>query len=106
MLCSQFYILNKFSKVFHFTKKKKYNILSFLARVTTFNIPQLPAPPVPPDNIVTEQDRHVQLQYEQWLNHQHQLLTQQLKYYETEVQKLRKVRKVSHGFCVCLAIVS
>lgn len=37
----------------------------------------------------------MQLQYEQWLNHQHQVLTQQLKYYETEVQKLRKVRKVS-----------
>lgn len=43
---------------------------------------------------MNEQDRQIQLQYEQWLNHQHQVLTQQLKYYETEVQKLRKIRKV------------
>lgn len=66
----------------------------FIARVATFNISQIPAPPTPPENIVNEQDRQIQLQYEQWLNHQHQVLTQQLKYYETEVQKLRKIRKV------------
>lgn len=60
----------------------------------TFNIPQLPAPPAPPENIITEQDRQVQLQYEQWLNHQNQILGQQLKFYETEVQKLRKLKKV------------
>ncbi|XP_024945171.1 histone-lysine N-methyltransferase 2C isoform X3 [Cephus cinctus] len=62
-------------------------------RIATFNIPHMPAPPAPPDNIVNEQDRQIQLQYEQWLNHQDQILSQQLKYYETEVQKLRKIRK-------------
>jgi len=69
-------------------------LLIYLARVATFNIPQIPAPPTPPENIVNEQDRQMQLQYDQWLNHQNQVLTQQLKYYEAEVQKLRKIRKV------------
>lgn len=54
----------------------------------------LPAPPLPPENIVSEQDRQAQVLYEQWLNNQNAILTQQLKYYETEVQKLRKIRKV------------
>lgn len=49
---------------------------------------------------MNEQDRQMQLQYEQWLSHQQQILTQQLKYYETEVQKLRKIRKVSKIFQV------
>lgn len=70
-------------------------ICSIIARVATFNIPQIPAPPTPPEVILNEQDRQAQLQYEHWLNNQHQVLTQQLKYYETEVQKLRKMRKVS-----------
>lgn len=61
--------------------------------VPPFNIPLLPAPPLPPEHIVTEQDRQTQIHYEQWLNHQNQILTQQLKYYETEVQKLRKIKK-------------
>jgi len=60
-----------------------------------FNIPQKPAPPTPPENIVNEQDRQIHANYEQWLNNQHQILTQQLKYYEAEVQKLRKIRKVN-----------
>lgn len=60
-----------------------------------FNIPQIPAPPTPPENIVNEQDRQMQLQYEQWLNHQDQVLKQQLHYYEGEIQKLRKTRKVN-----------
>lgn len=63
-------------------------------RVPSFNASLLPAPPLPPEHIVTEQDRQIQLHYEQWLNHQNAVLTQQLKYYETEVQKLRKIRKV------------
>ncbi|CAD6215553.1 GSCOCG00000363001-RA-CDS [Cotesia congregata] len=63
------------------------------ARVATFNIPQLPAPPAPPEVISSEQDRQVQLQYELWLHNQQQILLQQQKYYETEVQKLRKSRK-------------
>lgn len=66
----------------------------FTARVAPFSIPQIPAPPTPPEVILNEQDRQAHLQYEHWLNNQHQVLTQQLKYYETEVQKLRKMRKV------------
>lgn len=50
-------------------------------------------PSLPPDSIVTEQDRQMQMQYEQWLNSQENLLTDQRKYYETEVSKLRKSRK-------------
>ncbi|XP_075232135.1 uncharacterized protein LOC142330615 [Lycorma delicatula] len=62
-------------------------------RVPLFNAPVLPSPPLPPDVIITEQDRQVQIQYETWLNNQNQIVTSQLKYYETEVQKLRKIRK-------------
>ncbi|KAJ8921946.1 hypothetical protein NQ315_008580 [Exocentrus adspersus] len=62
-------------------------------RVQMFNANLAPAPPLPPENIVTEQDKQSQLLYEQWLNHQNNVLTQQLRYYETEVQKLRKSRK-------------
>ncbi|KAJ9589925.1 hypothetical protein L9F63_016948, partial [Diploptera punctata] len=61
--------------------------------IALFNAPVLPAPSLPPENIMTEQDRQTQQQYEQWLNHQNQILTSQLKYYETEVSKLRKHRK-------------
>jgi hypothetical protein len=64
-------------------------------RVPLFNAPHLPAPPLPPENITTEQDRQTQLHYEQWLSHQNQIVSSQLKYYETEVSKLRKMRKVS-----------
>lgn len=63
-------------------------------KVQLFNANLLPAPPLPPENIVTEQDKQTQIVYEQWLNHQNNVLTQQLRYYETEVQKLRKLRKV------------
>ncbi|KAF5285410.1 hypothetical protein FQA39_LY16664 [Lamprigera yunnana] len=62
-------------------------------QIPTFNISPLPAPPLPPENIVTEQDKQCQIVYEQWLNNQNTILSQQLKYYETEVQKLRKIRK-------------
>lgn len=51
------------------------------------------APTLPPDSIVTEQDRQMQIQYEQWLNSHENTLTNQRKYYETEVSKLRKSRK-------------
>ncbi|KAK9512092.1 hypothetical protein O3M35_000594 [Rhynocoris fuscipes] len=61
--------------------------------VPILNIPLQPAPPPPPDNIITEQDRQLQIQYEQWLHSNNAAVTQQLKYYETEVQKLRKIRK-------------
>lgn len=63
-------------------------------RIPTFNTNLLPAPPLPPEHIVTEQDKQTQLVYEQWLKHQNIVLGQQLKFYETEVQKLRKMRKV------------
>lgn len=62
--------------------------------VPTFSANLLPAPPLPPEHIVSEQDKQAQIVYEQWLNHQNAALSQQLKYYETEVQKLRKMRKV------------
>ncbi|CAG2053009.1 unnamed protein product [Timema podura] len=64
-----------------------------VAQIPLFNAPVLPAPQLPPENIETEQDRQIQLQYEQWLNNQNQIVTQQLKYYETEINKLRKARK-------------
>lgn len=67
-------------------------------QIPTFNVTLLPAPPLPPENIVTEQDRQAQIVYEQWLNNQNAILSQQLKYYETEVQKLRKMRKVCEFF--------
>ncbi|KAL1490323.1 hypothetical protein ABEB36_013038 [Hypothenemus hampei] len=62
-------------------------------RVQMFNANLVPAPPLPPESIVNEQDRQTQIVYEQWLNHQNNVLSQQLRYYETEVQKLRKSRK-------------
>lgn len=65
-------------------------------RVQMFNANLMPAPPIPPENIVTEQDKQAQMLYEQWLNHQNNILSQQLQYYDTEVQKLRKSRKVSY----------
>lgn len=52
-----------------------------------------PAPPVPPENIVSEADERAQKAYEHWLETQNQTLQNQLNYYETEVQKLRKARK-------------
>lgn len=64
-------------------------------RVPPFNVPQLQPPQIPPDVIVTDQDRQTAMEYETWLNHQNQILQQQLKYYEAEVTKLRKLRKVS-----------
>lgn len=62
-------------------------------KIPTFNTNLLPAPPLPPEHIVSEQDKQTQLVYEQWLKHQNVVLGQQLKFYETEVQKLRKIRK-------------
>lgn len=50
-------------------------------------------PTLPPEVIATEQDRQVQHAYEVWLNEQLNFVTKQLKYYESEVQKLRKMRK-------------
>jgi len=54
----------------------------------------LPPPPNPPEHPATEQERQMQIQYEQWLYSQQQVLTMHLKCYETEVHKLRKIKKV------------
>lgn len=70
-------------------------VVDITPRIPTFNTNLLPAPPLPPEHIVTEQDKQTQLVYEQWLKHQNIVLGQQLKFYETEVQKLRKMRKVN-----------
>ena len=53
-----------------------------------------PPPPAPPENIVTEADRQAQVQYETWLRTTNVAVSQQIRYFETEVQKLRKIRKV------------
>ncbi|CAH1176242.1 unnamed protein product [Phaedon cochleariae] len=67
--------------------------MEITTRVQMFNANLIPAPPLPPENIINEQDKQAQMLYEQWLNHQNNVLGQQLRYYETEVQKLRKGRK-------------
>lgn len=58
-----------------------------------FVVQRQPAPPQPPDNIVTEQDHQLQINYEQWLKNQDTTFSDQLKYYQNEVVKLRKARK-------------
>ncbi|CAG7629500.1 unnamed protein product [Allacma fusca] len=62
-------------------------------RVASFPMPSLPAPPTPPEHPATEQERQMQIQYEQWLYHQQNILSTQLKYFEGEVNKLRKGKK-------------
>lgn len=62
-------------------------------KVPIFNAPVLTPPAQPPEVIATEQDRQIQHTYEVWLNEQSNIVTKQLKYYENEVQKLRKMRK-------------
>jgi hypothetical protein len=54
-----------------------------------------PAPPAPPDNPQNEEERRQVHRYEQWLVQQDGAINQQLKYYESEIGKLRKQRKVS-----------
>jgi hypothetical protein len=53
-----------------------------------------PAPPAPPDNPQNEEERRQVHRYEQWLVQQDGAINQQLKYYESEIGKLRKQRKV------------
>lgn len=60
-----------------------------------------PAPPAPPDRPLTDQDHHARLLYEQWLKQYNAFATDQLRYYEAEVQKLRKIRKVSSSALPC-----
>lgn len=52
-----------------------------------------PAPPVPPENIVSDHDQQLKLAYEQWLTTKKKVLENQQKYYHDEVMKLRKTRK-------------
>ncbi|KAE8743614.1 hypothetical protein FOCC_FOCC010758, partial [Frankliniella occidentalis] len=63
------------------------------SRVPLFSAPRLVQPPSPPENIASEADKQAHLAYDHWLNHENQYLADQLKYYETEVHKLRKARK-------------
>lgn len=61
------------------------------------NLTLLPPPPLPPEHITSEQDRQIQIQYEQWLFQQQQQLAMNLKAVETEVAKLRKQKKTING---------
>ncbi len=63
---------------------------------------QPPPPPLntkpmtpPPENPETDEDKAKVHRYEQWLMQQEQAINEHLKYYETEISKLRKLRKVS-----------
>lgn len=60
-----------------------------------------PAPPAPSDRPLTDADHHARLVYEQWLKQYNAFATDQLRYYEGEVQKLRKIRKVSSSALSC-----
>lgn len=51
------------------------------------------APTQPPDCIVTEQDRQMQIQYEQWLTNKDNELVNHQKYLQDKVEKLRKSRR-------------
>ena len=53
----------------------------------------IPPPPAPPDNPQTDEERKQVIRYEQWLMQQDNNIKEQLKYYETEITKLRKQRK-------------
>lgn len=61
--------------------------------VPVFQANLQPAPPIPPENILTDADKIMQANYEGWLNQQHNSLQEQLKYYETEILELRKLKK-------------
>ncbi|XP_075971400.1 uncharacterized protein LOC142973507 isoform X2 [Anticarsia gemmatalis] len=52
-----------------------------------------PAPPAPPERPASEPEHHARLLYEQWLKQFNAFAADQQRYYEMEVQKLRKIRK-------------
>ncbi|XP_023237784.1 histone-lysine N-methyltransferase 2C-like [Centruroides sculpturatus] len=58
-----------------------------------FPMSSIPPPPMPPSEPVTEQERQQQAKYEQWLLQQQNILNGHQKYLETEVGKLRKLKK-------------
>lgn len=64
-----------------------------------------PQPPAPPDRPTSEADVHARLVYEQWLKQNNAFAADQQRYYEVEVQKLRKVRKVSSSALSCRVLV-
>lgn len=68
-------------------------IMFFIYSILLYNANLQPAPPLPPDNVVTDHDRQLHLAYEQWLQNQYTVLLNQQEYYETEILKLRKNRK-------------
>lgn len=51
------------------------------------------APAIPPENVTTDADKVTQANYEGWLNQQNNSLQEQLRYYETEILELRKLKK-------------
>lgn len=55
------------------------------------------APPAPPAPVERDPDPHARLLYEQWLKQYNAFAADQQRYYEVEVQKLRKIRKVSRS---------
>ncbi|XP_047528678.1 histone-lysine N-methyltransferase 2C-like [Vanessa atalanta] len=61
--------------------------------VPLFSAAPPPAPPLPPERAASEADHHARLLYEQWLKQYNTFAADQLRYYEQEVQKLRKIRK-------------
>ncbi|XP_039749475.1 histone-lysine N-methyltransferase 2C-like isoform X1 [Pararge aegeria] len=61
--------------------------------VPLFAAPAPPQPPPPPERAASEADHHARLAYEQWLTAYNTFASDQLRYYEQEVQKLRKIRK-------------
>merc|ERR1711997_869003 len=47
----------------------------------------------PPENPQTDEDKAKVSRYEKWLGDQESAINQHLRYYETEISKLRKLRK-------------
>ena len=65
--------------------------------------PPPPPPPLntkpmtpPPENPQTDEEKAKVVMYEKWLMQQEQAINQHLRYYETEISKLRKQRKVNY----------
>ena len=67
--------------------KLLYNFILFFQAMTP-----------PPENPANEEDKNKVLQYEKWLGDQESAINQHLKYYETEISKLRKLRKVNFRY--------
>ena len=74
-----------------------------LMRQDSNSIP--PPPPLnskpmtpPPENPQTDEDKAKVSRYEKWLGDQESAINQHLRYYETEISKLRKLRKVRTNY--------